>query len=118
MPDFGSGQGFVRNVIGDLNTQYKNTFDVGRDFNKFTGNNLLINNRSGPNVWGQGQAGGRRGGRRGGSLAGIIGTALTPGLLLAAQNRYKPNRNIYSNRNSKKTKGRRRSRRRFTRYRR
>ena len=101
------GSRWENRVIGGPHTQSANTFVHGRDYNQNTGNNILINNRSGPNAWGQ-HLGGTC--RRGGSLAGVIGTALTPGLLLAAQNRYKPKRNIYSRR-----KGSRRRRRTYRR---
>jgi len=97
------GSRWENRVIGGPHTQTANTFVPGRDYNQNTGNNILINNRSGPNAWGQ-HLGGRR---RGGSLAGVIGTALTPGLLLAAQNRYKPKRNIYSRRKGRHYRRRR-----------
>jgi hypothetical protein len=89
------GSQWVNRIVGGPHTQTANTFVYGRDYNETTGNNILINNRSGPNAWGQHLGGSRK---RGGSLAGVIGTALTPGLLLAAQNRYKPKHNIYSRR--------------------
>jgi len=102
VPNYGSASNWMTGVVGHSPQQYANTFDIGRDNNRYWGNNILPKNFNGTTF------GGSRKRRRGGTLAGVVSASIAPLTILGMQQNYKRSKSM-----SKSRMKRNRSRRRY-----
>lgn len=86
----GSGWAWQMSNVGDLTQQSDRTFDssIGNSATQMSNAISTIQNPNAANNWSNMSGGRRR--KRGGNLLPIIYEAATPGILLAAQNMYRP----------------------------
>jgi hypothetical protein len=89
----GSASSYVQGVAGDLNQQWKNTFDQNK-FPANQGNGLTLSN--GMTVNRKFSGGKKKTKKRGGNILGVINQAIVPFGILGVQQTFRKKKHHYS----------------------